>query len=45
VVRLPGGHYAPFSDAHDDAVGAELSFLQRHVLGPAKALREVGSGE
>jgi pimeloyl-ACP methyl ester carboxylesterase len=45
VVRLPGGHYAPFSDAHDDAVGAELSFLQRHVLGPAEALREVGSGE
>jgi pimeloyl-ACP methyl ester carboxylesterase len=45
LVRLPGGHYAPFGDAHDDAVGAELSFLQRHVLGPAKALREVGSGE
>ena len=28
----PGGHYAPFLDAHEQAVAAELSFLHRHVL-------------
>ncbi|MFI5897023.1 alpha/beta hydrolase [Actinoplanes sp. NPDC051513] len=33
VITLPGGHYAPFMDAHEQAVEAELSFLRRHVLG------------
>ena len=32
LVRLPGGHYAPFLDAHKQAVAAELSFLRRHLL-------------
>jgi pimeloyl-ACP methyl ester carboxylesterase len=32
LVRLPGGHYAPFLDAHAQAVEAELSFLRRHLL-------------
>jgi uncharacterized protein len=32
LVRLPGGHYAPFLDGHDQAVAAELSFLRRHLL-------------
>jgi fermentation-respiration switch protein FrsA (DUF1100 family) len=32
VVRLPGGHYAPFTDAHEQAVAAELSFLRQHLL-------------
>lgn len=32
LVRLPGGHYAPFLDAHERAVEAELSFLRRRVL-------------
>jgi uncharacterized protein len=32
VVRLPGGHYAPFVDGHEQAVAAELEFLGRHVL-------------
>ncbi len=31
LVRLPGGHYAPFLDAHEQAVEAELAFLQRHL--------------
>jgi pimeloyl-ACP methyl ester carboxylesterase len=31
LVRLPGGHYAAFLDAHEDTVSAELSFLRRHV--------------
>lgn len=29
LVWLPGGHYAPFLDAHERAVDAELSFLRR----------------
>jgi uncharacterized protein len=33
VVRLPGGHYAPFLDSRDQAVAAEVSFLRRHLLG------------
>ena len=32
LIRLPGGHYAPFLDGYDDAVTAELSFLDRHLL-------------
>jgi fermentation-respiration switch protein FrsA (DUF1100 family) len=33
LVRLPGGHYAPFLDAHEEAAEAEVSFLRRHLLG------------
>ena len=33
LVQLPGGHYAPFLDAHEQAVAAEVSFLRRHLLG------------
>ena len=32
LVRLPGGHYEPFLDGHEQAVEAELSFLRRHLL-------------
>ena len=32
LVTLPGGHYAPFIDAHEQAVKAELSFLRWHLL-------------
>ena len=32
LVRVPGGHYAPFLDAHEQAVEAELAFLRRHLL-------------
>ncbi len=32
LVWLPGGHYAPFLDAHQQAVDAELAFLRRHLL-------------
>jgi len=31
LVRMPGGHYAPFLDSHEDVVEAELAFLYRHV--------------
>ncbi len=43
LVRMPGGHYEPFLGGHEQAAGAELSFLRRHVLdhspadGPALA--------
>ena len=38
LVRLPGGHYAPFLDQHEPAVAAELDFLRRHLLeGPGSA--------
>jgi len=37
VVRLPGGHYAPFLDAHEQAVAAEVSFLRRHLVDDHKA--------
>jgi pimeloyl-ACP methyl ester carboxylesterase len=30
--RMPGGHYEPFLDGHEQAVDVELDFLQRHVL-------------
>lgn len=35
LVRVPGGHYAPFTAAHDHTVSAELSFLRHHLLPPA----------
>lgn len=31
LLRLPGGHYAPFLDAHEVAVDAEVAFLRRHL--------------
>lgn len=36
VVRLPRGHYAPFLEAHEQAVEVELSFLQRQLLGSVR---------
>jgi pimeloyl-ACP methyl ester carboxylesterase len=38
LVRMPGGHYEPFLDGHEQAVEAELSFLHRHVLDPSRAV-------
>jgi pimeloyl-ACP methyl ester carboxylesterase len=32
LVRLPGGHYAPFLGVHERAVQAELSFLRQNLL-------------
>ena len=39
LVQLPGGHYAPFIEQHEQAVAAELSFLRRHVLAQSAAVR------
>lgn len=39
LVRLPGGHYAPFLEAHEEAVEAELKFLRAYLLAPAAAPR------
>jgi len=32
VVRIDGGHYAPYMDGHERAVEAQLGFLRRHLL-------------
>ena len=32
VLQVPGNHYAPFLDAHEQVVEAELAFLQRHLI-------------
>jgi len=37
LVRLTGGHYAPFAAEHERAVEAELSFLRRHLLSGPRA--------
>jgi len=39
LVRMPGGHYEPFLGGHEQAVEAELSFLRRHLLDPARTDR------
>ena len=31
--RLPGGHYAPFLEAHEQAVALQTAFLARHLRG------------
>jgi pimeloyl-ACP methyl ester carboxylesterase len=43
LVRLPGGHYAPFLEEHDRAVEAQLSFLRRHLLEQSAATAAVRS--
>jgi len=45
LVRMPGGHYEPFLGGHEQAVGAELSFLRRHLLGEWPASRAGASAE
>jgi pimeloyl-ACP methyl ester carboxylesterase len=32
VLQVPGGHYAPFLDAHEHTIEAEVAFLNRHLL-------------
>ena len=36
LFRMPGGHYEPFLDGHEQAIEAELSFLRRHLLEPGR---------
>jgi uncharacterized protein len=38
LVRLAGGHYAPFLDGFEQAVEAELAFLRRHLLDGSRAV-------
>lgn len=33
LARVPGGHYAPLLEAHEQAAAAQLSFLGRRLLG------------
>lgn len=39
LARLAGDHYAPFMEAHDEAVEIQVQFLQHHLLDDAPALR------
>jgi len=39
LVRMPGGHYEPFLDGHEQAVEAQLSFLRKHLLDHVRADR------
>jgi pimeloyl-ACP methyl ester carboxylesterase len=32
VVRITGGHYAPYLEGHEEAVEAQLEFLRRHLI-------------
>ncbi|MEW2164838.1 alpha/beta hydrolase [Streptomyces sp. NPDC007084] len=32
VLHLEGGHYAPFLEAHEKAVEAEIAFLRKHLV-------------
>jgi pimeloyl-ACP methyl ester carboxylesterase len=47
VASVPGGHYAPLLAAHEDAVSAQLDFLNRNLLdaqaSPEPILRVGGS--
>ncbi len=43
LVRIPGGHYEPFLGGHEQAVEAQLSFLRRHLLDPARADRSAAA--
>jgi pimeloyl-ACP methyl ester carboxylesterase len=37
VVRLPGGHYEPYMEGHEQAVEIQRSFLHRHLLDDSHA--------
>jgi len=43
LVRIPGGHYEPFLGGHEQAVEAQLSFLRRRLLDPARADRSAAA--
>jgi hypothetical protein len=38
VMRLPGDHYAPFTDGFEQAVELQLAFLRRHLMDAAHPL-------
>lgn len=40
LVRVPGGHYAPFLEEHKHAVEAELAFLRKHLLDQPASARQ-----
>ena len=44
LVHLPGGHYEPFLGGHEQAAGAELSFLRRHLLDHPQADQTAPAG-
>ncbi|MFE3983161.1 alpha/beta hydrolase [Nocardia tengchongensis] len=38
VAHVTGGHYAPFLDAHEQALDSELRFLRTRLLAPGRTL-------
>jgi len=38
LIQLPGGHYAPFTSMHEQAVAAQLTFLRLHLLDRVRTL-------
>ena len=44
LIRLPGGHYAPFLEAHDAAAEAQVSFLRRHLAGTTSSSQVLDRG-
>jgi uncharacterized protein len=44
LVRLPGSHYSPYLDDHDQAVREELAFLDRSLLGAVPHPAQTASG-
>jgi pimeloyl-ACP methyl ester carboxylesterase len=43
LVRVPGGHYAPFLEQHEAAVEAELAFLRAHLVDSTEDASSAGS--
>jgi pimeloyl-ACP methyl ester carboxylesterase len=39
IASIPGRHYAPFMERHEDALAAQRAFLQRHLIGETKFAR------
>ncbi|MFE3254499.1 hypothetical protein ACFXPS_06805 [Nocardia sp. NPDC059091] len=37
IAHVPGGHYAPFLDAHEQAVDTQLRFLRKQLLAHGRA--------
>ncbi|TDO63883.1 alpha-beta hydrolase superfamily lysophospholipase [Kribbella sp. VKM Ac-2571] len=45
VLQVPGNHYAPFLDAHEQVVDVELAFLNRHLATPLSGNKQSPAAE
>jgi uncharacterized protein len=44
LIQLPGGHYAPFTGMHEQAVAGQLRFLRQHLLDHVRTARPADPG-